>query len=186
MQVELIDGDGLETVYEAWQALPADPQATPFTSAQWCSSWFEHYARGARPWVLVARQHGRAVGLAPLAVRSRGALRILTMAGKEPGDYWDVLAEPALRAPVTAALADAIVRRRGVGCLVPGLPAARLTDAVRTAPRGVHRLCPCLDPVTQADAPGQLRDLPGQPVAQPPGQSAPPPASPGRRHGTAA
>lgn len=106
----------------------ADRQATPFTSAQWCRSWFEHFAQGARPWVLVARQHGRAVGLAPLAVRSRGALRILTMAGKEPGDYWDVLAEPALRAPVTAALADAIVRRRGawdvlsLDCLPPGSP----------------------------------------------------------------
>jgi CelD/BcsL family acetyltransferase involved in cellulose biosynthesis len=50
------------------------------------------------------------------------------MAGKEPGDYWDVLAEPALRAPVTAALADAIVRRRGawdvlsLDCLPPGSP----------------------------------------------------------------
>jgi CelD/BcsL family acetyltransferase involved in cellulose biosynthesis len=51
--------------------------------------------------------------LAPLVVRRRGPFRVLTELGKEPGNYWDLLALPEHRDPVAGAVAEEIERRSG-------------------------------------------------------------------------
>jgi CelD/BcsL family acetyltransferase involved in cellulose biosynthesis len=113
MRVELLEGGKLGRVWQDWADLhQRDPLATPFTSPEWCQAWLTSWAPKARPWVLAAYDGGRLVGLTPLVLRSTGALRLLQPLGKEPGDYWDVLAEPSLRDPVNARLAQELLRRR--------------------------------------------------------------------------
>jgi len=114
-----------------WEALyAADVRATPFLSPGWGRAWMRHWAPDARPWLLRARDGRQVVGLAPLTIRGPRPLRTLRMLGKEPGDYWDVLALPALRAEVADAIARALVERRAdwdgcvVSCLTQGSPLA--------------------------------------------------------------
>lgn len=144
MRVDKVGPPGLGGTLADWEVLHrADPRATPFTSPGWAQAWLEHFAPDAQPWLLVARDADRVVGLAPLVLRRRGPVRLLAMLGKEPGDYWDVLAEPELREPVTAALAAEIARRRGewdvwqLNCLPPD--SGTLRALARAGLRGFAR-----------------------------------------------
>jgi CelD/BcsL family acetyltransferase involved in cellulose biosynthesis len=124
MKVELV-----ESVDEAlgdWQALyRADGVATPFVSPGWARAWIRHWAPDARPWLLRVRDDQQVVALAPLVKGRRGPARMLKMLGKEPGDYWDILARPNVREPALKAVAAELVRRRHewdgfvVSCLAP-------------------------------------------------------------------
>jgi CelD/BcsL family acetyltransferase involved in cellulose biosynthesis len=114
-----------------WEALyAADVRATPFLSPGWARAWMRHWAPDSRPWLLRAREGPQVVGLAALSVGGPRPVRTLRMLGKEPGDYWDVLALPAVRAEVADAIARALVARRGswdacvLSCLTPGSPLA--------------------------------------------------------------
>ncbi len=99
---------------DVWRELePRARHATPFMSSGWAQAWWRHYGEGVTPCVVEVRDGGRAVGLAPLVQRRRGPLRVLEPVGMDPGDYWTVLAEPGLEAPVQAAVLDALRARRG-------------------------------------------------------------------------
>jgi CelD/BcsL family acetyltransferase involved in cellulose biosynthesis len=126
MQVEVHD-EGVEPLLADWEGLfAADSEATPFSSPGWAHAWLRHWPGARRPWIVAVRDGGRLVGLAPLIIRQRGPFRTLTELGKEPGNYWDTLALPELRADVTRAVAEEIVRRRRdwdlllLRCLPPG------------------------------------------------------------------
>jgi CelD/BcsL family acetyltransferase involved in cellulose biosynthesis len=82
----------------------ADPDATPFSSPGWAQAWWPLWAGTARPWVVAVRDGPKLVGLAPLVVRRRGPFRVLTELGKEPGNYWDILAAPEHREAVASAV----------------------------------------------------------------------------------
>ncbi|MGI8624708.1 MAG: GNAT family N-acetyltransferase [Solirubrobacteraceae bacterium] len=105
-------------------------------SVGWAQAWWPHWARAAEPFLLVAREAGAVVGLAPLVRRRNGPLRVLGPVGVEPGDYWDVLAVPARRAAVAAAVADALRDEAGawdagiLRCLPPESPVAAATAAL--------------------------------------------------------
>lgn len=112
----------------------AQPGATPFTSAEWAAAWWPHYAADAEPWLWVVREDGRVVGLAALVARRRGPLRVLEAVGMEPGDYWDLLAEPGRHAAVADALSAGLRRTKRwdawiLRCVVPGSPVAAALDA---------------------------------------------------------
>jgi CelD/BcsL family acetyltransferase involved in cellulose biosynthesis len=126
MRTELVSGGDVEAVLDEWAVVhAADPHATPFVSPGWARAWMRHWAPRARPWVLLVRDGSRLAGVAPLSLQRIGPLRLLGMLGKEPGDYWDVVAAPADRAAVSAAVAEELVRRRRewdagiLSCLVP-------------------------------------------------------------------
>ena len=127
MRTELVGGADLEAALDEWGAVyAADPLATPFVSPGWARAWIAHWARRTKPWVLLVRDGSRTAGIAPFTLQRYGPLRVLGMLGKEPGDYWDVLAAPADRAAVTAAVAEELVRRGRewevaiLSCLPPG------------------------------------------------------------------
>jgi len=95
-----------------WRALTdRDTDATPFSSFQWASAWLRHWREGGAPWVLVAREKGRVVGLAPFVAHRRGGMRLLRGLGVGVGNYWDVLADPDRRGPVLAAVGRELRRR---------------------------------------------------------------------------
>jgi CelD/BcsL family acetyltransferase involved in cellulose biosynthesis len=89
----------------------ASPGATPFQSARWARAWWPHWAAGAQPYLVAVREEGRLVGLAPLVRRRRAGVRLLEPVGIEPGDYWDVLAEPGRAADVAATVAGTLHAR---------------------------------------------------------------------------
>ena len=131
MRTELVSGAEVEAVLDEWAAVHrADPHATPFVSPGWARAWIHHWAPRARPWVLLVRDGSRLAGVAPFTLQRFGPLRLLGMLGKDPGDYWDVIAAPADRAAASAAVARELVRRRHewdagiLSCLIPDLPTA--------------------------------------------------------------
>jgi CelD/BcsL family acetyltransferase involved in cellulose biosynthesis len=110
VRTELYGGPPEELAPEWEELYRCDSSATPFISPGWGLAWMRNWSRSAEPWLIAVRDEGRLVGLAPLALeRYRGA-RVVRMLGKEPGDYWDVLAAPELRAPVARALASELSR----------------------------------------------------------------------------
>jgi CelD/BcsL family acetyltransferase involved in cellulose biosynthesis len=130
MRIELHQ-DATEELAREWQELyAADPRATPFVSPAWVLSCWRHYGADARPWLLAARDQGRLVGLAPLAIRRRRGIRTLHVLAEQLADYWDVLALPAARAQVLDTLARELRRRAGewdelsLTRLPPGSPSA--------------------------------------------------------------
>lgn len=86
--------------------------------------------------MVLVRDGERVAGLMPLAIRRRGPLRMLSMIGKEPGDYWDILAAQPDRAAVTAAATTELARRRAdwdVGLLSCIVPESTTGDALAVA-----------------------------------------------------
>jgi CelD/BcsL family acetyltransferase involved in cellulose biosynthesis len=129
MDVELVAGPDLESTLRDWEALQAsDPELTPFSSAAWARAWLEHWPGPLEPWVMRIRDGERVAGIAPLAVRRVRGLRVLSMIGKEPGDYWDVIAAPNDRVRVAEAVGAELGRRAGawelgiLSCLPVGSP----------------------------------------------------------------
>jgi CelD/BcsL family acetyltransferase involved in cellulose biosynthesis len=111
MEVEL-HTEAIDPILDEWQGLfDADPAATPFTSPQWARAWWPHWAEGAHPWLIAVRDEGRLIGLAPLVLRRRGPARVLGALGRDPGNYWDVLALPGRRAAVAEAFARMAAER---------------------------------------------------------------------------
>lgn len=103
-----------------------DHSATPFMSAEWAHAWWPHWADGAEPWIVTVRDRGSLVGLAPMVLRRRGPFRTLVELGRQPGNYWDILAVPERRSEVTAAVLAQVVRSSHdwdalvLGALEPG------------------------------------------------------------------
>ena len=111
VRTELHSGSPEELASEWEGVFEADPDATPFVSPGWGLAWMRHFANGAKPWLVTVREGERLVGLAPLALDCPRRKRMLRMIGKEPGDYWDVIAVPEHRETVSAAVAAELARR---------------------------------------------------------------------------
>jgi CelD/BcsL family acetyltransferase involved in cellulose biosynthesis len=112
--MEVSRHDDIEPLLDEWAALhAADDRATPYGSPGWARPWVDHYAEGARPWVLAVRDEGRLIGLLALVRRHRHSMRILRPLGEDPADAFDVLALPARREAVESRLAEELRRRSG-------------------------------------------------------------------------
>ena len=111
MRTELYAGSPVELAPEWEDVHRADPTATPFVAPGWGLAWMRHLGRETEPWFVTVRDQDRLVGLAPLALERRRGRRIVRLVGKEPGDYWDVLALPDYRRAVVAAVASELSRR---------------------------------------------------------------------------
>jgi CelD/BcsL family acetyltransferase involved in cellulose biosynthesis len=113
MRIELHE-NAVEELADEWRDLYAtDPLATPFVSPAWALACMRHYSGEARSWVLTARDDGRLIGLAPLAIRRGRGIRSLHVPAEQLSDYWDVLSLPAAREAVLEAIAAELRRRAG-------------------------------------------------------------------------
>jgi CelD/BcsL family acetyltransferase involved in cellulose biosynthesis len=102
-----------EPLLGEWERLfDADDEATPFSSPGWARAWWRHWAGDIDPFIVTARQDGRLVGLAPLVLGRRGPFRVLSEVGRPPGNYWDVVCEPAARAQAGAAVMRELAAHR--------------------------------------------------------------------------
>lgn len=136
MDVEILGAGDFAGLRDDWAALAAgDPRATPFLGAEWAAAWLEHWEPRAEAWIVCVRDAGVVRGIAPLVLTRRAGARVIGMLGKEPGDYWDVLAAEADRPAVVAATAEELLRRRGqwdiagLNCLEPDSPTAAALSA---------------------------------------------------------
>lgn len=126
MHVELVAPENLGDALRDWEELQvAAPDLTPFNSAAWGRVWLEHWEAQVEPWVMRVRHQDRVAGIAPLALGRVRGIRVLSMIGKEPGDYWDIIAAPGDRAAVACAVGAELRRRTRawdlgvVSCLAP-------------------------------------------------------------------
>jgi CelD/BcsL family acetyltransferase involved in cellulose biosynthesis len=104
--------DDLASLEREWGSVfMRDPAATPFASFEWLSAWYARWSAGGRPWILVVYDGANVVGLAPFLRQERGGMRYLTGLGVGVGNYWDIVAPPADRSRVVAAVADALRKR---------------------------------------------------------------------------
>lgn len=112
METELVGPEKLEEALADWGRLEAqNPGLTPFNTADWGRVWLQSWDHAASPMILRVHDRGVVAGIVPLAIRRVRGLRILGMIGKEPGDYWDVVAAPENQAEVARAAGHELQRR---------------------------------------------------------------------------
>ena len=150
----------IEPLLADWERLfEADDEATPFSSPGWARAWWRHWAGDAGAFVVTVRRDGRLVGLAPLVLGRRGPFRVLTEAGRPPGNYWDVLAEPDVRPEAAAAVMRELAAHRSEwhALLLGGVREGSATEhAVLAAGLPLRRRRPT--PYPGIDLPGTFDD----------------------------
>jgi CelD/BcsL family acetyltransferase involved in cellulose biosynthesis len=83
--------------------------ATPFQAYAWLESWWQAYGRPGQLRLVLVRRGGRLIAAAPLRLRRRAGLSVLTPLGDPFSDFTDVLVDDAFAGPAAAALAGCLV-----------------------------------------------------------------------------
>src|SRR5688572_18154453 len=92
--------------------LEASAAATPFLTWSWLRSWWTHFGGAATLRLLVVRDRGELIGLAPMMLSRRGlqqspALEFLGLGGAG-SDYLDAIVRPGDERAVVDALTSAL------------------------------------------------------------------------------
>lgn len=112
---ELRSADAIASLREEWDGLVAlSERATIYQTWEWNDAWWNVYKRGKRLRLLLVRENGRLIGLAPLYVsRHLGTpLRRLAFIGTGASDYMDVIASDEHASEVCATVLDHLTRSR--------------------------------------------------------------------------
>jgi CelD/BcsL family acetyltransferase involved in cellulose biosynthesis len=90
-------GTDFDALAADWDALyRRSPGATPFLAHGWLAAYWQAFGEPDRLRVVCLRDRsGRLVGAAPLRLRRRPGLTVLTVLADELSDFTDVLADPA-------------------------------------------------------------------------------------------
>lgn len=97
---------------EWWDLWKGSPQATPFQSPAWLLPWWRHFSPGEL-FVLVARQGGRLVGLAPSYIENGALGRRILPVGISLSDHLDILLDPDCADQAATALAGLAAEHAG-------------------------------------------------------------------------
>ena len=137
---------------EPWlELIPDAPSATPFQTWQWHSTWFRHFGRGKRAYVVAVYEGDDLIGLMPL-YRTFGPWRALRPMGCGASDYLHPLARRGLEGQVAAAIAIHFAELKGVDLI--DLHQIRESEPLATALMGSigrngqqlnQAACPVLD-----------------------------------------
>lgn len=103
LRARALTGDGWETELEGpWKALVSESStATPFQTWEWQTTWWKHYARTRRPYILGVYEGEDLIGLMPLMI-SRGPWRTLRAMCSGASDYL----HPLVRSGYEASFAE--------------------------------------------------------------------------------
>ncbi|MEI6352088.1 MAG: GNAT family N-acetyltransferase [Verrucomicrobiota bacterium] len=92
---ELTSGGALRALVPEWERLWENtPAATPFQMPGWLLSWWKHFGAGKKLWVLILREAGELVGVAPLCIHVENGVRKVLLIGVAVSDYLDALFAP--------------------------------------------------------------------------------------------
>lgn len=102
----------LQDLSAAWQGLAQHvPNATPFQTWEWHTTWFEFFGRTKRPYILTAYEGKDLVGLYPLA-RKAGAWYVLRSSGAGPSDYLQPLIRSGYESQFESEIADHLANQK--------------------------------------------------------------------------
>jgi CelD/BcsL family acetyltransferase involved in cellulose biosynthesis/GNAT superfamily N-acetyltransferase len=138
---EELDGALRGGLLDEWRSLAAaDPRASLFQAPGWCLAWYQAYHATYRPFVILVRDGETLVGIVPMAVHV--ATGQFDFASGSSADYRDIVAMPAYREAVVAALVDSYVEERfpnvlSVGWIDPASDTPALLASV-CATRGLR------------------------------------------------
>ena len=106
---EVLDPDSLRTLREEWDFLvDSCSTATIYQTWEWNEAWWNAFGGGKRLRLILVREAGRLVGIAPFYISRHlnSPLRRLAFLGTGASDYLDVIAEDALAPKI----ADSVLR----------------------------------------------------------------------------
>ncbi len=110
----LKDAACLADLKAEWQELVEQaPDATPFQTWEWQSTWYGHFGRSKRPHVWTLREGNDLIGLMPMT-ESRGPWRALRSMGSGPSDVLQPLARDGHQGAVATAFAEHISNLKNV------------------------------------------------------------------------
>ncbi|HEV2446712.1 MAG TPA: hypothetical protein VGS58_12345, partial [Candidatus Sulfopaludibacter sp.] len=124
LRLDLVDEEAsLLRLDREWQCLLSQmARPSPFLSFPWITTWWRHFGRGSRLFIVIARgPGGELVGAAPLHIVPRRLAGIVTVRSLEfigyrgsavCADHLDFLTPANARAAVTAALMQELLQRR--------------------------------------------------------------------------
>jgi len=153
---ELTDIDAFFNFEGDWRELfSATPQATPFQSWEWLSSWWKHKGKG-QPWILVSRDGERVLAAMALVITSyRGTMfRQVRWMGAPLSDYQDFVGAGRREESAAAFLSHLAAQRiRWDLCdlndLRTGSSVPTASFAALDGVPGFHRRCPVVALPTQ-------------------------------------
>jgi CelD/BcsL family acetyltransferase involved in cellulose biosynthesis len=98
-RLEVLDSpECLEAVETEWRSLwQSDPNATPFQSPEWLIPWIRHLWGGGKLRILMVRERGRLIALAPFFLWGFGndpQIIRLSFLGAGISDYLDIVCDP--------------------------------------------------------------------------------------------
>lgn len=94
LYIERVDSyEGFLKLERAWDELLRESDAdNPFLTFEWMSTWWQHYGSGKELFILIVKENGKAVAIAPL-MKSRNILfRVIEFIGTGRSDYLDIIA----------------------------------------------------------------------------------------------
>lgn len=150
LRTEVLSGVRLFAHLEKpWRALVAEgPNATPFQTWEWQSTWYRHYGHGKKPIAFALFEADDLVALMTF-VKSTRAWRTLRSLGVGPSDYLHPLIRSGAEAQSEQALAEFLTTLKGVDLID--------LQQVRETQTAFHG-CGCLAPIEQASC--LVLDLP--------------------------
>jgi CelD/BcsL family acetyltransferase involved in cellulose biosynthesis len=82
----------LLSIQDQWNdTLHKSDSDSPFLTFEWLSSWWNHFSRGSRLFVLVVKEDDRITAIAPLMIIKRRLFRVIQFIGTGRSDYLDFI-----------------------------------------------------------------------------------------------
>jgi CelD/BcsL family acetyltransferase involved in cellulose biosynthesis len=145
---EAHDPDVFAAIKEEWQGLvERSERATIYQTWEWNEAWWRAYGRGKRLRLVLVRDRGRLIGLAPLYTSNHlgTPLRRIAFLGTGASDYMDVITSDERAPEVVAAVVRHLIGSRAYDLidLQQLRPEAHLRDLVECRPQALphpHRM----------------------------------------------
>ena len=113
ISVERATGENIfESLGDEWKSLFAASRCSPFLTSEWLSNWYKWFGANRALFILKAYRQNQLIGLLPLCLQEKKVLGLklkrLAFVGEGQGgaDYLDLIARPADKPEVLAAIFD--------------------------------------------------------------------------------